>query len=81
MNGFGTNMKTQYLKLLIKSIKKNIATNIMEFYNTWKTQIEILPRFSTIYGKGHEEDGIEITSNGLSIEWLWFGVFFSFGDE
>ena len=51
----------------------------MEIYNTWKTQFELLPRITIIYGKGHKEDDMEITSNGFSIEWLWFGIFFNCG--
>ncbi len=39
----------------------------MEFYNTFRTQFELLPRFTIIYGKD--------TLNGFAIEWLWFGVF------
>ena len=50
----------------------------IELYNTWKTQIELLPRIVIIYGKGYVEDDYEIVSNGLSIEWLWWGVFFIF---
>ncbi len=38
----------------------------MEFYNTFRTQFELLPRFTIIYGKD--------TLNGFAIEWLWFGV-------
>ena len=48
---------------------------IMEFYNTFKTQFELLPRVTIIYGKGHSYEETEITRNGLAIEWLWFGVF------
>lgn len=40
---------------------------IMEFYNTLRTQVEILPRLTIIYGKGYHK--------GFAIEWLWFGVF------
>ena len=46
---------------------------IMEFYNTFKTQFELLPRVTIIYGQSDEET--EITHNGFAIEWLWFGVF------
>ena len=49
----------------------------MEFYNTFKTQFELLPRVTIIYGKGHSYEETEITRNGLAIEWLWFGVFFN----
>jgi hypothetical protein len=50
---------------------------IMEFYNTFKTQFELLPRVTIIYGKGQSDGETEITRNGLAIEWLWFGVFFN----
>ena len=40
---------------------------IMEFYNTFRSQTEILPRFTIIYGQG--------LHSGFAIEWLWFGVF------
>ena len=49
----------------------------MEFYNTFKTQFELLPRFTIIYGKGQSDEEREITHNGFAIEWLWFGVFFN----
>jgi hypothetical protein len=48
---------------------------IMEFYNTFKTQFELLPRLTIIYGKGQSDEETEITRNGFAIEWLWFGVF------
>ena len=47
----------------------------MEFYNTFTSQIEILPRFIIIYGKGQSDDTHEIENNGFAVEWLWFGVF------
>lgn len=47
----------------------------MEFYKTFKTQVELLPRVTIIYGKSDEND---ISSNGFAIEWLWFGVFINF---
>ena len=50
---------------------------IMEFYNTFRTQFELLPRFTIIYGKGQSDEENEITHNGFAIEWLWFGVFFN----
>ena len=43
----------------------------MEYYNTFKTQFELLPRLTIIYGKS------EIAHNGFAIEWLWFGIFFN----
>ena len=47
-------------------------------YNTFKTQVELLPRISIIYGQGEaSEEEYEITKNGLAVEWLWFGIFFS----
>lgn len=48
----------------------------MEFYNTLKTQFEVLPRLTIIYSKVEEED-YAIYKNGFAIEWLWFGVFFN----
>lgn len=42
---------------------------IMEFYNTFRTQFELLPRFTIIYGSD---------TRGFAIEWLWFGVFVQF---
>lgn len=51
----------------------------MEFYNTLKTQFELLPRVAIVYGKGYVEDGFGITDNGIGFEWLWFGVFFKIG--
>ena len=49
----------------------------MNFYNTFRTQFELLPRLTIIYGKGQSEEETEITHNGIAIEWLWFGVFFN----
>jgi hypothetical protein len=49
----------------------------MEFYNTFKTQVELLPRLTIIYGKKQSNKENEITQNGFAIEWLWFGVFFN----
>jgi hypothetical protein len=49
----------------------------MEFYNTFRTQFELLPRCTIIYGKGQSDEETEITRNGFAIEWLWFGVFFN----
>ena len=46
--------------------KSTIEAMDMEFYNTFRTQFELLPRFTIIYGKD--------TLNGFAIEWLWFGV-------
>jgi len=48
----------------------------MKFYNTFKTQFEVLPRLTIIYSKIEEED-YAIYTNGFAIKWLWFGVFFS----
>lgn len=48
---------------------------IMKFYNTFKTQVELLPRLTIIYGNGQSDEETEITLNGIAIEWLWFGVF------
>ena len=54
-------------------------TNVfnMNFYNTFSTQFELLPRLTIIYGKGQSDEETEITHNGIAIEWLWFGVFFN----
>lgn len=45
----------------------------MEIYNTFGTQIELLPRITIIYGK---EQANEIVHNGIAFEWLWFGIYF-----
>lgn len=42
------------------------------FYTTFKTQIEILPRITIIYGKNYCKN---VENNGFAIEWLWFGIF------
>lgn len=47
----------------------------MEFYSTFTTQIELLPRLTIIYGKQQADEENEITHNGFAIEWLWFGIF------
>ena len=57
---------------------KSTNRKIMEFYNTFKTQFELLPRLTIIYGKGQSDEETEITRNGFAIEWLWFGVFVQF---
>lgn len=44
------------------------------WYNTFRTQIEILPRISVVYGKNVDDSDIE--KNGIAFEWLWFNVFF-----
>jgi hypothetical protein len=49
----------------------------MEFYNTFTTQFELLPRITIIYGKEQSNEEVKITHNGFAIEWLWFGVFFN----
>lgn len=49
----------------------------MEFYNTFRTQFEVLPRVTIIYGKGQSNEETEINKNGFAMEWLWFGVFFN----
>ena len=49
----------------------------MIFYETFKTQFEVIPRVTIIYGKNQVESSIE--KNGLAIEWLWFGVFIQIG--
>lgn len=44
----------------------------MEFYNTFKYQFELLPRFTIIYKKQVEDTPLD---TGIAFEWLWFGVF------
>ena len=60
----------------MKTIKRNNGRDIA-IYNTFKTQFELLPRLTIIYGKGQSDEETEITHNGFAIEWLWFGVFFN----
>jgi hypothetical protein len=43
----------------------------MEFYQTFKKQVELLPRVTIIY------NNLEFGQNGFALEWLWFGVFVS----
>ena len=43
-----------------------------QFYNTFKTQVELLPRVTILYGKSNDND---ISKNGIALEFLWFGVF------
>ena len=49
------------------------------FYtNTYKTQCELLPRISIIYGKEvktRDEEGMVIIRNGVAFEWLFFSLF------
>jgi hypothetical protein len=52
----------------------------MEIYNTFRTQFELLPRITIIYGKGQSDKEAEITKNGFAIEWLWFGIFVNIGN-
>lgn len=48
----------------------------MHYYNTFKRQIELLPRITIIYGDSlNEDDDFGVTHNGIAIEWLWFGIF------
>lgn len=47
----------------------------VEFYNTFTTQFELMPRISIIYGEGQANEEYEIIHNGIAIEWLWFGAF------
>ena len=58
--------------LLIANEKKTK----MEFYSTFRTQFEVLPRLTIIYSKIKEEN-YSVYKNGFAIEWLWFGVFFN----
>lgn len=44
----------------------------MEFYQTIKHQIELLPRLTIIYN--NSENG----QNGIALEWLFFGIFIFF---
>lgn len=48
----------------------------MEFYNTSKTQLEVLQRLTIIYSN-IEEENYAIYKNGFAIQWLSFGVFFN----
>jgi hypothetical protein len=53
----------------------------MEFFHTFSTQVELLPRISITYGFGDslklESEGGDfgIIRNGIAIEWLWFSLF------
>jgi hypothetical protein len=63
----------------------------MNFYSTFSTQVDLLPRITIIYGfnkptrvkfdegQGREND-YELIRNGIAFEWLWFGVFIEFGN-
>jgi hypothetical protein len=46
----------------------------MEIYNTFTTQIELLPRLTIIYGKGQSNQENQIIHNAVAIEWIWFGI-------
>ena len=48
---------------------------IITYYNTFKTQFELILRFTIIYGKGQSNEETEIIKNGFAFEWLWFGIF------
>jgi len=39
----------------------------VEFYTTFTAQVELLPRFTVIYGREY--------TKMIALEWLWFGVF------
>lgn len=43
--------------------------------NTFQTQIEILPRFSIIYGADEDDEDLD---NGIFLDWLWFSMFVYF---
>jgi hypothetical protein len=47
----------------------------MKFYNSWSSQVEILPRFTIVYGKTQSDED----ENLIAFEWLWFGVFVGLG--
>ena len=60
----------------------NAKTKIsIECYQTFSTQIELLPRVSIVYGFGKavevktSEGNTEIIRNGIAIEFLWFSMF------
>jgi len=62
--------------------QRNIKTKIsIECYQTFSTQIELLPRVSIVYGFGEDvefevNEGItETIKNGIAIEFLWFSLF------
>ena len=74
MNYRWLTIKNKFMK--INRIDGNKRFN-MNFYNTFSTQFELLPRFTIVYGKGQSDEETEITQNGIAIEWLWFGVFFN----
>ena len=68
------NKLAQFKQWILSIVSVRIC---LEFYNTLRTQFELLPRFTIIYGKGQSDEETEITHNGFAIEWLWFGVFFN----
>ena len=45
----------------------------VEFYETIKHQIELLPRFTILYGKEMYK--------GFAFEWLFFGVFINLEND
>ena len=45
----------------------------VEFYETIKQQIEVLPRFTILYG--------EEMYKGFSFEWLFFGMFINLEND
>ena len=62
----------------------NTETKVsIECYQTLRTQIELLPRVSIVYGFGEtvevktSEGNTEIIRNGIAIEFLWFSIFIS----
>jgi len=62
----------------------NTETKVsIECYQTFRTQIELLPRVSIVYGFGKtvevktSEGNTEIIRNGIAIEFLWFSIFIS----
>jgi len=67
-----TNKLAQFKQWFISIVSMRIC---LEFYGTFLTQFEVLPRLTIIYGKSNTYEDYEISKNGIAFEWLWFGVF------
>ena len=59
------NKLAQFKQWILSIVSERIC---LEFYHTLRTQFELLPRLTIIYGKGN-------TYNGIALEWMWFSVF------
>ena len=66
------NKLAQFKQWILSIVSVRIC---LEFYNTLRTQFELLPRLTIIYGKGNTYEDYEISKNGIALEWMWFGVF------